>query len=380
MTIFLRGCAPMREVTCSHHYNQVGNFDPPTDRGFPTARRQLGWFARTNFVVRNSLIVFVAVLFVVTAMVEGRQIEMGGMDYALAVRDGAMARLTFRIVDDVGNVVTGANVQVSFGRHDSQWIKGCTDTNGLYTVEGKSSGKVLYDVDRAGYYQTSSEYSYGVGKVMLEDGRWFPWNPTNTVVLKQVKCPVAMYVYSCDATKDLIIPSKGTNVAFDMEKGDWVAPFGKGERCDLIVNCDDQFADPWTGFRKLSLTFGTNVLDGVRRHKLDNFSNFRSLYEAPADGYEKTVTWSIETFRKQKDIITEPPLDEYFIFRIRTVEDENGKMAKANYGKIYGPVQYGDLGGRLVLRMMCYFNPEVNSRNLEFDPKKNLAGQNIFWP
>ena len=60
--------------------------------------------------------------------------------------------------------------------------------------------------------------------------------------------------------------------------------------------------------------------------------------------------------------------------------DDQGKIVKANYGKIYGPVQYGNLGGRLVLRMMYYFNPEVNSRNLEFDPKKNLSGQRISIP
>lgn len=316
-----------------------------------------------------------------SAAVAGRQIEMGGREYALAVRDGVKARLTFRIVDEVGNVVTAANVQASFAWHDSQWIKGVSDENGNYTAEGTSSGKILYDVNKDGYYKTASEYQFrGEGKFRIEDRKWLPWNPTNTVILKRVNCPAAMYARAYDATRDLIIPMKGTNVAFDLEKGDWVEPYGKGRCCDLVVNCDDQFTDPWTGFRKLALTFGTNVLDGVRRHKLDNFSNFRSLYEAPEDGYEKTVTWSIETFRKQKDIITEPPLDEYFIFRVRTVVDDKGKMVKANYGKIYGPVQYGDLGGRLVLRMMYYFNPEVNSRNLEFDPKKNLSGQQFPWP
>ena len=310
----------------------------------------------------------------------GRQVEMGGMDYALAVRNGAKARFTFRIVDDVGNVVTGATVQVSFGRGDSQWIKGASNINGLYTVEGRSSGKILYDVDKAGYYHTSSEYRYGVGNVMLEDGKWYPWNPTNMVILKPVKSPVALYARSWGAADDILIPLKGTNVAFDLEKGDWVAPHGQGQNGDLIVNCDEQASDPWTGFRKLTLTFGTNTLDGVRRYKLDGFSGMRSIYEAPVDGYEKTVTWSLEVFKKKKDIINAPPSDEYFVFRVRTEVDDQGKIVKANYGKIYGPVQYGNLGGRLVLSMMYYFNPEVNSRNLEFDPKKNLSGQRISIP
>lgn len=314
-----------------------------------------------------------------SSAIAGRRVEMGSMDYALAIRDGAKARFTFRIMDDVGNVVTGAAVRVSFGRDDSQWIKGASNSNGLYTVEGRSSGKLLYDVDKTGYYHTSSEFSYGVGNVMLEDGKWCPWNPTNTVILKPVKSPVALYARSWGASDDILIPMKGTNVAFDLEKGEWVAPHGQGQNCDLIVNCDEQASDPWTGFRKLSLTFGTNVLDGVRRYKLDSFSGMRSVYEAPVDGYEKTVTWVLER-TSEKMNISEPPRDEYFVFRVRTEVDEKGKIVKANYGKIYGPVQYGNLGGRLVLRMSYYFNPEVNSRNLEFDPKRNLSGQDVSWP
>jgi len=327
------------------------------------------------FVMVNVLLVLAC-----SAVVAGRQIEMGGRDYAIAVRDGVKARFTFRIVDEVGNVVTGAIVQVSFAWHDSQWIKGTSDENGNFTAEGTSSGKILYDVNKDGYYKTASEYQFrGEGKIRIEDRKWLPWNPTNTVILKRVNCPATMYARACDATRDLIIPLKGTNVAFDLEKGDWVEPYGKGRCCDLVVNCDDQFTDPWTGFRKLALTFGANALDGVQRHKLDDFSDLRSLYEAPAFGYEKAITWSFER-TPEKMNVNEPSRDEYFVFRVRTFVDDNGKIVKANYGKIYGPVHYGDLGGHLVLRMMYYFNPEVNSRNLEFDPKKNLSGQHISWP
>lgn len=305
-----------------------------------------------------------------------KQVMMGTRDYALAVRYGAKAKATFRVIDEVGNVVTGANIQVSFARPDSKWIKGITDTNGLFKVEGKSSGEMLYSVNKEGYYQTDSKHKFGEGNVRLEDGRWIPWNATNTVMLKRILSPVAM----CASDKEIRIPMKGTNVAFDLEKYDWVAPYGKGEQADLIVNCDSQFTDPWTGFRRLELTFGTNSLDGVRRYTADEFSAYRSIYEAPEDGYEKSITWSIEISRKKKDIIKEPLPDEYFVFRVRTEVDDNGNIVKANYGKIYGPVQYGSFGGRLLISMIYYFNPEVNSRNLEFDRKKNLLGSRIFTP
>jgi hypothetical protein len=173
---------------------------------------------------------------------------------------------------------------------------------------------------------------------------------------------------------------KGTNVAFDLEKGDWVEPYGKGINGDLIVNFDHRWTDPWTGFRKMELTFGTNTLDGVRRFKADEFSKLWSIYEAPLDGYEKSVSWSCEAWRNKKDVVNEPPPDEYYVFRVRTVVDEKGQIVKANYGKIYGPVKYGFLGDHLKLGIMYYFNPEVNSRNLEFDTSKNLSKQRIPCP
>jgi hypothetical protein len=44
------------------------------------------------------------------------------------------------------------------------------------------------------------------------------------------------------------------------------------------------------------------------------------------------------------------------------VLDEKGNVKSANYGKIYGDF----------MNFRYCFNPEVNSRNVEFDPKQNL--------
>jgi len=63
---------------------------------------------------------------------------------------------------------------------------------------------------------------------------------------------------------------------------------------------------------------------------------------------------------------------------VATETDAEGRIVKANYGKIYGPIQYGQGGDKL--DAVCYFNPEVNDRNLEFDPKHDLAGQRYDWP
>jgi hypothetical protein len=51
-----------------------------------------------------------------------------------------------------------------------------------------------------------------------------------------------------------------------------------------------------------------------------------------------------------------------YFFRIRTVLDEEGNVKSACYGKIYGDF----------MDFRYYLNPTPNSRNVEFDPKRNL--------
>jgi hypothetical protein len=48
---------------------------------------------------------------------------------------------------------------------------------------------------------------------------------------------------------------------------------------------------------------------------------------------------------------------------VRTVLDEQGNVKSALYGKIYGDFMH----------FSYYLNPTPNSRNVEFDPKRNLS-------
>ncbi|MGO9586461.1 MAG: hypothetical protein ACLP2Y_09720 [Limisphaerales bacterium] len=64
-----------------------------------------------------------------------------------------------------------------------------------------------------------------------------------------------------------------------------------------------------------------------------------------------------------------------YFFRGRTALDENGKIKSALYGKIYGGIKsFGAAtNGSFLTIPACYLNPEPNSRNMEFDPKRNLS-------
>ena len=99
-----------------------------------------------------------------------------------------------------------------------------------------------------------------------------------------------------------------------------------------------------------------------------------SVYSAPEEGYAPTFVE--ERARTRTKILKSQELgkDQYLIFRVRTVTDKEGKIVSANYGKIYGPIEYGRMGQADRLMFSYYLNPTANDRNLEFDPSRNPLG------
>jgi hypothetical protein len=61
-----------------------------------------------------------------------------------------------------------------------------------------------------------------------------------------------------------------------------------------------------------------------------------------------------------------------YIFRVNTILDKNGNVKSAQYGKIYGDFEEV---------LTTYFNPEPNSRELEYDMQHNLGpgGKNSYF-
>lgn len=299
----------------------------------------------------------------------GQEIKIGSPEFGKALRDGAMAKFTLKIVDVDGVAVTNASVMAHFEMEGHQGIKGISDTNGLFSMEDKSRGQMHYGVSKEGYYSTSSTMSFGRQEgIVIKDGKWQPWNPVITVVLKNIKNPVTMYAHHGEYE----IPAKKVSLAFDLEKRDWVVPYGKGVQQDMLVYLEENIPDPNTWSKKLLLSFGTNFADGVKLVSKEVFSTFVSPYAAPDVGYGRSVSWEFD--RTANKILTDKrsSASDCLIYRVRTELDDKGNIVKANYGKVYGPVEFGLIGPKSVLKMTYYFNPEVNSKNLEFDPKKNL--------
>lgn len=290
-----------------------------------------------------------------------------------ARQHGAQGEVTLRVVDSTGKPVEKAKLNVAFWGSDSSAnavvSEGQTDTNGLFVAAGKTIHSMNYTVTEEGYYTTEGQYWFlRRGEDCVQDGRWQPWNPTNTVVFKERRNPIAMYAKRVDAP----IPLRDTPVGFDLQIGDWVVPYGKGKEADLLFAYTAKVQDVWNFSKQLSLACSNS--NGLYRQVKDAWSAFRSEYEADTNGYQSQVVLSFATTREKTLTDQRIGPSEYLVFRVRTVLDDKGNIVSARYGKIYGPIEYGEsdtnLGG--TVRFTYYLNPTDNDRNLEFDPSQNL--------
>ena len=271
-------------------------------------------------------------------------------------------QVTFRVVNDEGRPVAGAKVGVSWENANAtkpseriESAEGATDQDGRVTLEGKTfASGVSYGANKEGHYAAWGLRYYFKETRLL---RWQPWNPTVEVVLKRQKNPVPMYAKRLA----LALPKLDEPVGYDFVIGDWVAPSGQGKNSDMIfmgrLRQDGDRKFDWN----LIVTF-PNPSDGIQRFTPDSESTvFRSAYQAPEEGY--LTEWRLRRWRTGP---SEPEKTTFadkagYYFRVRTVIDKDGKIVKALYGKIYGDF----------FDMTYYLNPD-GTRNIEFDPKRNL--------
>jgi hypothetical protein len=156
--------------------------------------------------------------------------------------------------------------------------------------------------------------------------------------------------------------------------GDWVAPDGKGQTPDLFLEVTGHATDVQSNDSILTISFA-NPLDGIQSFDPIKGSAFRSPREAPRDGYQPVLELHRvhKSSQPSSEWIDDNKSDMDYFFRVRTVVDENGEIKSALYGKIYGGIKFGGAVEHCYVDMKpYYFNPEPNSRNMEFDPKRNL--------
>src|SRR5579884_888443 len=268
------------------------------------------------------------------------------------------------VLDESGSPVSDADVEMSFyvtpsgGQHEAAGsVHDLTDKNGVVRLSHSSTGSIglSFYATKTGYYPTTKGYR----QAELKDGDPKKWNPTETLVLKKVIEPIPMYAKWINTH----VPLPDKPFGYDLMVGDWVAPYGKGSKGDILFSRHTEKMSNGQTVTTLAVSF-PNQGDGIQefdapallQDALDGQSALRSAQTAPLDGY-KPVFHRVGPKNANRN----------YYLRVHTVLDEKGNIKSALYGKIYGDF----------MRFTYYLNPTPNDRNVEFDPKHNLLKEKV---
>jgi len=276
------------------------------------------------------------------------------------------ARLDFEVVDEHGLPIEGANIRISFvsGSHKNKSVVGQTDEKGQFSASAVSDGHIGGGVHKEDYYSNG----FHTDLLIKKFGRFQPWPKEISVVMRPIVNPVPMYVRNMGFK----FPAFGSEVGFDLVKSDWVIPYGQGTHSDFIFKVERRYDNTDNYEVDMTLTF-SNIFDGIQAVEDDGGgifnvgSKFRLPRNAPEDGYQSKLQKRLS--RGKYGHHSDNRRENNYIFRVRSEVDENGNLVKAMYGKIRGDV---DIYASGEISMHYYLNPDY-TRNLEWDPKRNLS-------
>ena len=246
--------------------------------------------------------------------------------------------IKLHVVDDEGQPVEKAKVDMGFllGQGGNA-VDGLTDSKGYFEATENGIFGVKIFVEKVGYYE--SKYRTGYGDQEL------------TLLFREKKNPIAMYAKKIK----ILAPIYDKEFGYDLVKGDYVKPYGKGEVSDFIFRVQYDEKDFWHSDYHLSVKF-SNPNDGLVPFFIEHSeSEYKSDYFTPETGYKNE--WEFKRIsRKGKADDTNLNKKRNYYLRVRTEVNEDGAVESAYYGKIYG-----EFPG-----IMHYLNPEPNDRNIEF--------------
>lgn len=280
------------------------------------------------------------------------------------------ARITARVLDEENKPLENAKVRFVFCSAENASaivpVEGLTDSDGLFSGEGHSSGSYGVTIKKDGYY------SSGLGAPRLADvkeGRWLPWDPVVATVLRPIGKVVPLYVKAAWVE----IPLIGVPCGYDLSKGDWVSPYGDGLTSDLFFTLQRQDQGQRALEIRVRITF-SQPADGIQEIKLPEaarYSAFKWPRLAPMEGYLRVLEKSF-TRDPKNGFSQDASEEEAYFFRVRTIQ-ENGQTVSALYGKIKGGFFLAPLNTKTCkVRLIYYLNPTSLDRNTEWDPAHNL--------
>ena len=286
---------------------------------------------------------------------------------AKARRNGALAKECLRVVDQDGIPVFGARIdgelQTGDGCNDYTPIKGATDTNGEFVVQGKCTNRIRCGITKEGYYASEfvlPNYAY---RHSFKDGKWIPYGSQHTVVIKKIINPQPMSFQ--DERTSFKVPVYEEWVGFDCEKFDFVSPHGQGVENDMLLRftLNNPTRDDY--HMTMEVSFTNNPYAGAYEMERSGMSEFESVYHADTNAvYRQSFMYRFDQSPgKVPEYTAQLKSDKYLIFRTRTKVDSEGRLVSAMYGKIYGDWNFVGPGGMSMAQFV--FNPRPNDTNLE---------------
>ncbi len=232
-----------------------------------------------------------------------------------------------------------------------------TDANGDFSASENTLFYISADAQKAGYYRTTATLDL---RPTLNDTYGAP--AIIPISLKRIGQPVAMYARK---RARIELPKIGEPLGFDLIAFDWIAPYGRGQFSDFVFTLSDLEKAGNPGPKTLLLTF-SNDGDGIQSFEADpnEGSELRLPALAPESGYAPTFT-------QRADKTFAPNKKANYFFRVRTTKD-GASIRSALYGKIHGDIGVDTINSKTALVFLTYYLNPDGTRNVEFDPNKNL--------
>jgi hypothetical protein len=334
------------------------------------------------------------------------------------------------VCDDENKPVADVKVTVThdFLQQNEKTVRVAhTNSSGQATTSAISLPGLWIRTQSANYYPTFEEEISNLAGT--EDYAMKPLkNLHHTVVIRKIKNPIALYAKNIDTP----IPDNKKWIGFDLEKADWLKPYGKGVCNDLeffltsapthvnretvaeqnhllerilkehsenakqkssYVESRDQFYDlpkgsstyddaikfrlyKWEGTVQMRVP---HVKGGIIAEKEQYlfYAKYPQVHYAHDFAPEMRLPHHApkDGYRKEykweKSTKDGSAIDEKlgFFIKTRVKLDEKGNEISAHYAKFITDLEI-DIRGRI--KFTSYFNPTPNDTNLEFDLKKNL--------
>lgn len=305
----------------------------------------------------------------------------------------AKAAFTARVVDEeTGDGIMGMMVVCPlpsskniFGDLGYTVVTNLTDKSGEVRFAGKVyDDEIQYFVmNRSGYYPLSGMRIRFTNMTETFVKKWLPYDEVQTITLQKIGKKIPLFVKEARPKRNQdLTTGPDRKFGYDLVKGDWMPPFGRGEHADIEFNLlpREDFGMgmgpsgiPDLAFRDTVQVKFVGKDNGIVKVSPPLCAALK-VRTAPEGGYlSKFNIWFGQTKTMQDD--TNIDKGACHAFRVRTVKNAQGEIVSALYGKIYGDFRltYGYCLIPTGVSFTYYLNLMPNDRNLEWDMEHNLC-------